>query len=146
MAEHAGTPETRWITSMQVFYYLGELDSALTYALGAGSRFDVADQSEYQQTLVGALRGVSWSLQGPAMPGQRCCRAAGVDRECPVPGAMAAGRRSGAAALVALRMERNPPPPKPARPSLPMLCAPLQPAAWTSTLSSACVRWRAGRR
>lgn len=37
----------------QVFYHLGELDSALTYALGAGSRFDVTDDSEFVRTLVG---------------------------------------------------------------------------------------------
>jgi hypothetical protein len=36
-----------------VFYHLGELDSALTYALGAGSLFDVNDTSDYVQTLVG---------------------------------------------------------------------------------------------
>jgi hypothetical protein len=37
----------------QVFYHLGELDSALTYALGAGKHFDVNEQSEYVQTLIG---------------------------------------------------------------------------------------------
>lgn len=37
----------------QVFYHLGELDSALTYALGAGSHFNVDEQSEYVQTLIG---------------------------------------------------------------------------------------------
>lgn len=40
----------------QVFYHLGELDSALTYALGAGDLFDVDDQSEYTRTLVGERR------------------------------------------------------------------------------------------
>jgi hypothetical protein len=40
----------------QVFYHLGELDSALTYALGAGDLFDVDDQSEYARTLVGKKR------------------------------------------------------------------------------------------
>jgi 26S proteasome regulatory subunit N2 len=38
---------------LQVFYHLGELDSALAYALGAGSHFNVNEQSEYVQTLVG---------------------------------------------------------------------------------------------
>jgi 26S proteasome regulatory subunit N2 len=38
---------------LQVFYHLGELDSALTYALGAGSLFNVNDTSDYVQTLVG---------------------------------------------------------------------------------------------
>jgi hypothetical protein len=37
----------------QVFYHLGELDDALGYALGAGTRFDVNDTSEYVQCLVG---------------------------------------------------------------------------------------------
>jgi hypothetical protein len=37
----------------QVFYHLGELDSALTYALGAGAHFNVDEQSEYVQTLIG---------------------------------------------------------------------------------------------
>ncbi len=36
-----------------MFYHLGELDSALTYALGAGSLFNVNDTSDYVQTLVG---------------------------------------------------------------------------------------------
>lgn len=36
----------------QVFYHLGELDDALSYALGAGSLFNVNDESEYVQTLV----------------------------------------------------------------------------------------------
>lgn len=39
----------------QVFYHLGELDDALSYALGAGSLFNVEDDSEYVQTLVGEL-------------------------------------------------------------------------------------------
>lgn len=38
---------------LQVFYHLGELDSALTYALGAGAHFNVDEQSEYVQTLIG---------------------------------------------------------------------------------------------
>jgi hypothetical protein len=37
-----------------VFYHLGELDSALTYALGAGALFNPNDDSEYVRTLVGA--------------------------------------------------------------------------------------------
>lgn len=46
---HTATPQYH----SQVFYHLGELDSALTYALGAGRRFDVTDDSEYVRTLVG---------------------------------------------------------------------------------------------
>lgn len=41
---------------LQVFYHLGELDSALTYALGAGAHFDVNEDSEYVRTLVGESR------------------------------------------------------------------------------------------
>lgn len=37
----------------QVFYHLGELDSALTYALGAGALFNLNEESEYVRTLVG---------------------------------------------------------------------------------------------
>jgi hypothetical protein len=39
----------------QVFYHLGELDDALSYALGAGKLFDINEQSEYVQTTLGAL-------------------------------------------------------------------------------------------
>lgn len=37
---------------MQVFYHLGELNDALSYALGAGSLFDVEEGSEYANTLL----------------------------------------------------------------------------------------------
>lgn len=40
---------------VQVFYHLGELDDALTYALCAGTLFDINEQSEYVQTLLGTL-------------------------------------------------------------------------------------------
>eukprot|EP00878_Enallax_costatus_P016138 GHUV01016927.1.p1 GENE.GHUV01016927.1~~GHUV01016927.1.p1 ORF type:complete len:517 (+),score=185.18 GHUV01016927.1:207-1757(+) len=40
------------LIASKVFYHLGELDSALTYALGAGKHFIVDEQSEYVQTLV----------------------------------------------------------------------------------------------
>lgn len=36
----------------KVFYHLGELDDALTYALGAGLHFDVASPNEFEQTLL----------------------------------------------------------------------------------------------
>ena len=36
-----------------MFYHLGELDDALSYALGAGTLFDINEQSEYVQTLLG---------------------------------------------------------------------------------------------
>lgn len=40
----------------QVFYNLGDLDDALTYALGAGKLFNVNEASEYVQTILGARR------------------------------------------------------------------------------------------
>lgn len=41
------------LVGMQVFYYLRSLDDALTHALGAGSLFDITEQSEYVKTIVG---------------------------------------------------------------------------------------------
>ena len=38
----------------QVYYHLGELDSALTFALGAGALFDVTEHTEFSDTVVGA--------------------------------------------------------------------------------------------
>jgi 26S proteasome regulatory subunit N2 len=38
---------------MQVFYYLGELNDSLSYALGAGPLFDVSDDSDYAHALLG---------------------------------------------------------------------------------------------
>ncbi|KAL0322668.1 UNVERIFIED_CONTAM: 26S proteasome non-ATPase regulatory subunitA [Sesamum angustifolium] len=37
---------------MQVFYYLGELNDSLSYALGAGPQFDVSEDSDYVHTLL----------------------------------------------------------------------------------------------
>ena len=37
----------------QVFYHLGELDDALSYALGAGALFDLSERSEYVETILG---------------------------------------------------------------------------------------------
>lgn len=36
----------------KVFYYLGELNDSLTYALGAGPQFDVSEDSDYALTLL----------------------------------------------------------------------------------------------
>ncbi|KAI3746909.1 hypothetical protein L6452_09351 [Arctium lappa] len=36
----------------KVFYYLGELNDSLSYALGAGSLFDVSEESDYVHTLL----------------------------------------------------------------------------------------------
>lgn len=40
---------------LQVFYYLGELNDSLSYALGAGPLFDVSEDSDYVHTLLGTL-------------------------------------------------------------------------------------------
>eukprot|EP00775_Hariotina_reticulata_P011140 gene11140-11293_t len=40
------------LIASKVFYHLGELDSALSYALGAGAHFNVDEQSDYVQTLI----------------------------------------------------------------------------------------------
>lgn len=37
----------------QVFYYLGELNDSLSYALGAGPLFDVSEDTDYFHTLLG---------------------------------------------------------------------------------------------
>ena len=38
----------------QVFYHLGELHMALTYALGAGELFNINEKSDYVQAMLGA--------------------------------------------------------------------------------------------
>ena len=51
-------PEAAFSTSSpKVFFYLAELHGALSYALGAGPLFDVSDDSDYAQTLLGNLPG-----------------------------------------------------------------------------------------
>eukprot|EP00884_Botryococcus_braunii_P016818 jgi/Botrbrau1/381/Bobra.110_2s0036.1 len=40
------------LVASKVFYHLGELDDALTYALGAGNLFDINERSEYVQTIL----------------------------------------------------------------------------------------------
>lgn len=40
------------VVASKVFYHLEELDDSLKYALGAGSLFDVEEDSEYVQTLI----------------------------------------------------------------------------------------------
>ncbi|KAL5667409.1 hypothetical protein ACJX0J_019630, partial [Zea mays] len=40
------------LVASKVFFYLGELNDALSYALGAGPLFDVSDDSDYAQTLL----------------------------------------------------------------------------------------------
>ena len=41
------------LVSSKVYYHLGSLDNALTYALGAGHLFDVNDKTEYVETIIG---------------------------------------------------------------------------------------------
>jgi len=41
------------LVAPMVFFYLAELNGALSYALGAGPLFDVSDDSDYAQTLLG---------------------------------------------------------------------------------------------
>lgn len=36
----------------KVYYHLGSYDDSLLYALGAGDRFDVAERSEYVETMI----------------------------------------------------------------------------------------------
>jgi 26S proteasome regulatory subunit N2 len=40
------------LLASKVFYYLGELNDSLSYALGAGSLFDVSEDSDYIHTLL----------------------------------------------------------------------------------------------
>ncbi|XP_015887493.2 26S proteasome non-ATPase regulatory subunit 1 homolog A [Ziziphus jujuba] len=40
------------LVASKVFYYLGELNDSLSYALGAGSLFDVSEDSDYVHTLL----------------------------------------------------------------------------------------------
>ncbi|CAO3590032.1 unnamed protein product [Absidia cylindrospora] len=40
------------LVASKVYYYLGELDDSLTFALGAGKRFDLSEKSEYVETII----------------------------------------------------------------------------------------------
>jgi 26S proteasome regulatory subunit N2 len=40
---------------MKVYYHLGAFEESVTYALGAGSLFDVNGTSEYVETIVGKV-------------------------------------------------------------------------------------------
>ena len=51
----------------QVYYHLGELDSALTFALGAGNLFDVHARGEFVEPVVGMCGGADLcALEGTA--------------------------------------------------------------------------------
>lgn len=57
-----------------MFYHLGDLDDALTYALGAGSLFDVNGSSEYVQTILGerGLPRSTFRRESASKLGHRC--------------------------------------------------------------------------
>ncbi|KAL1935717.1 hypothetical protein VTP01DRAFT_4857 [Rhizomucor pusillus] len=40
------------LVASKVYYYLGELDDSLTFALGAGKFFDLSEKSEYVETII----------------------------------------------------------------------------------------------
>ncbi|KAI7871307.1 armadillo-type protein [Spinellus fusiger] len=40
------------LVTSKIYYYLGELDDSLTFALGAGQSFDLIDTSEYVETII----------------------------------------------------------------------------------------------
>nr|CAE03647.2 OSJNBa0060N03.12 [Oryza sativa Japonica Group] len=44
----------------KVFYYLGELNDALSYALGAGPLFDISEDSDYAHALLGVFLTVQY--------------------------------------------------------------------------------------
>ncbi|KAI8341197.1 hypothetical protein BC941DRAFT_467249 [Chlamydoabsidia padenii] len=39
------------LVASKIYYHLGELDDSLTFALGAGKRFDLSEKSEYVETI-----------------------------------------------------------------------------------------------
>ncbi|PIN11556.1 26S proteasome regulatory complex, subunit RPN2/PSMD1 [Handroanthus impetiginosus] len=53
----------------KVFYYLGELNDSLSYALGAGPLFDVSEDSDYVHTLIGKAIDEYASLKTKAAEG-----------------------------------------------------------------------------
>ncbi|CAD6220962.1 unnamed protein product [Miscanthus lutarioriparius] len=54
------------LVSPKVFFYLGELNGALSYALGAGPLFDVSDDSDYAQTLLAKALDEHTAIQSRA--------------------------------------------------------------------------------
>ncbi|KAI8338087.1 armadillo-type protein [Chlamydoabsidia padenii] len=47
------------LVASKVYYYLGELDDSLTFALGAGKRFDLSEKSEYVETIICNSEGMT---------------------------------------------------------------------------------------
>ncbi|KAK9822620.1 hypothetical protein WJX74_011008 [Apatococcus lobatus] len=50
--EEFGHRDLAALVASKVFYHLGELDDALSYALGAGALFDLSERSEYVETIL----------------------------------------------------------------------------------------------
>lgn len=44
------------LVASKVFYHLGAFEESLNYALGAGDLFNVNDNSEYVETIIGKLK------------------------------------------------------------------------------------------
>lgn len=51
------------LVASKVFYHLGAFEESLNYALGAGDLFNVTDDSEYVETIIGEL--VTGTLHRP---------------------------------------------------------------------------------
>lgn len=45
------------LVASKVFYHLGAFEESLNYALGAGDLFNVNDDSEYVETIIGTQTG-----------------------------------------------------------------------------------------
>ncbi|KAJ4969279.1 hypothetical protein NE237_015980 [Protea cynaroides] len=56
----------------KVFYYLGELNDSLSYALGAGPLFDVSEDSDYVHTLLAKAIDEYASLKSKAAESSEC--------------------------------------------------------------------------
>lgn len=52
------------LVASKVFYHLGAFEESLNYALGAGDLFNVTDDSEYVETIIGEFKGVLFKLHG----------------------------------------------------------------------------------
>lgn len=64
----------------KVFYYLGELNDSLTYALGAGPLFDVSEESDYVHTLLAKAIDEYASLKTKAAESKDAAAAANIDK------------------------------------------------------------------
>lgn len=53
------------LVASKVFYHLGAFEESLNYALGAGDLFNVTDDSEYVETIIGEWSNKNTSLYLP---------------------------------------------------------------------------------